>query len=93
MSKSTAPLATIDSSALSTASGGRRAAGSTSRGSSASDDRILDALRDVKSALVQLGNNKGNDNSAMFTTLLTTMFSNQQQQAAPQVICGNGRRR
>jgi hypothetical protein len=96
MSKRTAPtFASIDPSQLSSASGGRRAAGSLSRSSGASDDRILDALRDLRSELASLGKNNNNDNSALMTTLLTTMFSNQQQAApapAP-VFCGRGRNR
>ncbi|MEZ4359547.1 MAG: hypothetical protein R3B48_05155 [Kofleriaceae bacterium] len=83
-------LTTIDPSALSAASGGRRAASaSTSR---ASDDRILDALRDVTSALKDLGNKtatsstNNNDNSTMLlTTLISRMFDSQSS--------GCGRRR
>ncbi|MEZ4404359.1 MAG: hypothetical protein R3B06_30340 [Kofleriaceae bacterium] len=46
-------FATIDPAALETVTGGRRAAASTSR--SASDDRLMDALNDIKSALSDLG--------------------------------------
>lgn len=77
-------LPTIDLDALSTASGGRRAAGaSSSRG--VTDDRILDALRDVTSALKDLGtkqaaatsNTGSNDSMMMMMTMMTSLLGNQ----------------
>ncbi len=80
MSKPLPPtsLETLDLDALSTASGGRRAAGASSS-RYAADDRILDALKDVTMALKDLSTKQSqpqsNDNSAMMMTLMTTLLS------------------
>jgi hypothetical protein len=92
--KPTAPLAAIDSSSLATAAGGRRAAGS-SRSRYGSEDAMLDALRDVKSALTEIGSRSNNgNNDMMMTMLMAKMMQGNQAPAAPQVInCGGGKRR
>lgn len=86
MSKKQPPatLEAIDLDALATASGGRRAAGASSS-SRANDDRILDALRDVTSALKDLGtkqtaaasNTGNNDSMMMMMTMMQSLLSNQ----------------
>jgi hypothetical protein len=84
MSKQQPPaLATIDLDALSTAAGGRRAAGASS--SRVADDRILDALRDVTSALKDLGtkqaaatsNTSNNDSMMLMMTMMQGLLGNQ----------------
>lgn len=82
MSKPQPPaLATIDLDDLSSASGGRRAASSSSSSRYASDDRIMDALKDVTMALKDLSTkstqNNGSDNNAMMMTLMTSLMSQQ----------------
>lgn len=80
MSKPQPPaLDTIDLDALSTASGGRRAASAGSSSRYGADDRILDALKDVTLALKDLSTKssqpQSNDNSAMMMTLMTSLLS------------------
>jgi hypothetical protein len=91
--KPTAQLPSIDSSDLETAAGGRRAAGSLGS-RSANNELMLDAIRDVKDAIKDVGNrpNQGND---MMTTLMMAKLMQGNQQAAPQpqVVClGGGKR-
>jgi hypothetical protein len=73
-------LAAIDTDALETASGGRRAAGASS---SRSNDNaaILDALQDIEVAMREMSakstnNNSSDSNNMMMMTLMTSLMGN-----------------
>ncbi|MBK9035540.1 MAG: hypothetical protein IPL61_30500 [Myxococcales bacterium] len=85
-----APFATIDSAALSTVTGGRRSA-SSSR--SDLDDRMMDMLNGIESAIKDLGRdqNKGSDAMSQLMPILALSMMNQQQPVAAPVVC-QGRR-
>ena len=84
----------IDSAALATVSGGRR---SSSGSRAAQDDRMMDMLSSIESAIKDLGRDapKGNDAMSQLMPILALSMMNQQPAAAapPQVICCGRRRR
>jgi phage-related minor tail protein len=90
MSNPKDPFVAIDSTSLATVAGGRRAA-SSSR--SDLEDRMMDMLNGIESAIKDLGRNQNNGNDAMSQLLpiLALSMMNQPAAAQPQVVC-QGRR-
>ena len=89
--KEPAVLAAIDPTALETAAGGRRAAGSSS--SRAADTAILDALQDVEVAVREMSAKQGtnsNGNNDMMTMMLMTSMMGQNNGGGGN--CGRKRR-
>lgn len=80
----------IDSTALTAVSGGRRAA-SSSR--SDLEDRMMDMLNGIESAIKDLGRNQNNGNDAMSQLLpiLALSMLNQPAAAQPTVVCSGKR--
>lgn len=79
---------TLDSTALTTVTGGRRSSSS----SSATDDRMMDMLDNIQSAIKDVGSKNSNANNPMsqMMPILALSMMNQQQPPpppqAPQVI-------
>ncbi|MEZ4402516.1 MAG: hypothetical protein R3B06_21005 [Kofleriaceae bacterium] len=86
-------FATIDPAALATVAGGRRAAASTSSRADF-EDRMMDMLNGIESAIKDLGRNQNNNNDAMSQLMpILALSMLNQPAAAPQVICrGKGKK-
>ena len=90
--KPTPTFATIDPADLATVSGGRRAASS---GSSRADfdQRMMDTLNSIENSIRDLGRNQNQGSDAMSQLMpLLAMSLLNQPAAAPQVICGKGKK-
>ena len=84
-------FATIDTAALETITGGRRAA--SGRSTSDFETKMMDTLNSIESALKDLGRNQnqGSDALSQLMPLLAMSMMNQPAAAQPQVICGKKR--
>lgn len=86
-------FATIDPADLATVAGGRRSSTSSSRDT---QDRMMDMLSDIESAIKDLGRNQNNGSDALsqlMPILALSMLNQPQQAPAPQVICqGRGKK-
>lgn len=86
-----ARFAAIDPAALAAVAGGRRAAGG--RSTSAADDQLMDTLSSIENSIRDLGRNQNQGSDAMSQLMpLLAMSLLNQPAAAPQVICGKGKK-
>lgn len=86
-------FATIDPADLATVAGGRRSSTSSSRDT---QDRMMDMLRAIESAIKDLGRNQNNGSDALsqlMPILALSMLNQPQQAPLPPVVCqGRGKK-